>query len=224
MPYGITDNLSARERKNAWLQRRDARMQKIHAEEMDRALNQMNSTKHFLPSQLHALNLEQLIALADQLDNQTHRDADKALVKKEVLRRGKKRKIEGEYRTVLSELYRIVKDQKIARDKSKKQDLASFIEKEVNRLSVDAGNLLDDNFPVTEESFLKDVSEFYDKLLSSSKDYFKIKRWTLEAAKRFIVPMEGIPAWVICSDCEHLDYETVIDRLAVGARKSIFGK
>lgn len=224
MSYENTNNLSARERKQAWLQRRDARLQKVHAEEMDRALNQLNSTKHFLPSQLHALNLEQLINLADHLDIEAYRDADKALVKKEVLRRGKKHKIEGEYRTVLSELYRIVKDKKAARDKSKKQDLASFIEKEVSRLSVDAGHLFDDAFPVTEESFLKDVNEFYDKLFSSSKDYFKIKRWTLEAAKRFIVSMEGIPAWVIGSNCEHIDYETVIDRLAVGARKSIFGK
>lgn len=223
MSYENTNNLSARERKQAWLQRRDARLQKVHAEEMDRALNQLNSTKHFLPSALRALNLEQLVNLADSLDGNTHRDADKALVKKEVLRRGKKRKIEGDYFTVLAALYKFVKDMKVVRDKNKKHEIAGFIEDEASRLSSDAGKIFEDNFPVTEESFLEDVCNFYDKLLSGSKDYFKIKKWTLEAAKRFIVQMEGVPAWIEGPACEHISCEEVVDRLAVGARKSIFG-
>ena len=194
------DNLSPQQRKAAWMQRRNERLAKNKKEADDRANAIMNSTKHFLPSQLKALKLKDLVEMALDFcgnpnvygcNGREFRDADKVLIKKEVCRRARRRKVEGAdnfriaYNALRDEVAEYEKKAEMAQHvnniKLLKNTLGS-VETGMTQLAEDApkvGGSLDENV------FFDEANDLYIMLFSDVPSYFRVKIWTKDLVKKF---------------------------------------
>ena len=187
------DTNSPQQRKAAWMQRRNERIARNRKEAEDRANAIMNTTKHFLPSELRALKLEKLVSMALDYMGRDFRDADKALIKKEVIRRAKKRKITLSNYAPYEDAMQALRDEVESRAKDAEKHRHSdnikllkntlgSVETGITKLAEDApkvGESLD------EHVFFEEANDLYDYLFSDVPSYFKVKVWTKDLVKKF---------------------------------------
>ena len=187
------DTNTLQQRKAAWMQRRNDRLAKSRKEADDRANAMMNSTKHFLPSELRALKLEKLVSMALDYMGRDFRDADKALIKKEVIRRAKKRKITLSNYAPYEDAMRALRDEVESRAKeAEKQrhfdnikllkNTLGTVETGIAKIEEDApkvGGSLDEN------AFFDEANDLYVMLFNDVPSYFRVKIWTKDLVKKF---------------------------------------
>ena len=133
---------AARERKTAWLKRRDERIQKRKAEAMEQAIHDMNNRKHYTPGEFHRMPLKDLVVTARFLmDSENNRAADAKMVEAAIIRRGKRRGLTGSVKEQLAALEKEVLEREQKTEAEKKEKLAQYIEKQVKLLTEAAGTL-----------------------------------------------------------------------------------
>jgi len=228
----------AQQRKAAWLKRRDERIAQKHHEEMQIALNAMNSNKHFNQGDFKSMSLMELVETAMFLRHpQNSRAADSKMAMAEVLRRAKKRKMDVnmpmEY--ILTKLL----DEAITREcnveAERKNSTRCKLEKRTIELIKMSGELEFDitnddgtiqHIPgVAEADYLAKVGEFYTEMLGKSAHFVKVGVWTTDLAKKLLTFLDK---WSDTEGDKHWNVRTfstsdVLDVIAIGASKAVFG-
>jgi len=218
----IARRQSAQTRKAAWLKRREERIQKKKAEDMEYALHEMNTRKHYTPGDFHRMPLKELVETAKFLMNpDNNHAADAKTVEAAILKRGKRRGLTGSVREQLAVLEKEVLEREQKTEAEKKEKLAQYIEKQVKLLTEAAGTMGETS--ADERDFLDKVNAFYDECFAGSKNYFKVRQWTLDFAKKFILNMEGTPEWIRGDFATNKTYAECVNQLAFGVRRAMFG-
>lgn len=232
------DRAAAQQRKAAWMQRRNDRINRSKAEAMDRANTMMNNTRHYLPSNLRALRLVELVDMAKDFigdpdvygsNGREFRDADKALIRKEVIRRARKRKITLSELHPYEEAFRALRAEA---DEYRRQQKMTELETYLSNLRNGVAHLVSvapevGSEKLSEDEFLEQVASFYIDSFSRSKDYFDVKNWNLDFAKKFVMEVEHhlneTHAGSLNINNGFLDRDAVMDLLAKMVRRAMFG-